>query len=170
MVQRGSRRPLVVILAASVLVPCSARAQTAVDSAPTLRIGARARAWERVATDLAVPVTGIVSRIGTDSLVLRAGGVRRPVGVPRAAILRVEAGAGPHSGSRGAAAWRGAVVGLVSGAVLGVIGGDMARRNAPRWGLAGAGLGAGAGAVVGAMVPGEAWRPASLPVAAVAER
>lgn len=126
-------------------------------------LGTRARVWQRVASSLAVPVVGRVTRVGADTVALLPDGVSTPVSLSRQAITRVEVSAGPGTGSATNSAIRGAIVGALGGAVLGTIAGNLAKRNAAKLAIAGFGVGGGLGAGVGAALPGEAWRNAPLP-------
>jgi hypothetical protein len=134
------------------------------DTAPSLgpvAVGTRVRLWERVASDVSVPVIGRVERIARDSITLAPEAVARPVELAWPSVSRIEVSAGPRTGSRSAGALTGGIIGALGGAVAGVILGNMTNRNAPKFAVAGFVVGGGAGAAIGAYVPGERWQPAT---------
>jgi hypothetical protein len=122
-------------------------------------VGARVRIWERVASDISVPVTGRVERLAPDSITLAAESVASPVELAWPAVTRIEISAGPQTGSRAAGALKGGIIGALGGAVVGVIVGNMAHRNAAELAVAGFFVGGDGGAAVGAYTPGERWQP-----------
>ncbi len=147
----------------------SAAAQS--DTTPALgpvAVGTRVRLWERVASDVSVPVVGRVERIGRDSITLAPEAVATPVELAWPSVSRIDVSAGPQTGSRSAGALKGGIIGALGGAVAGVILGNMANRNAPKFAVVGFVLGGGAGAGIGAYTPGERWQPATTAAAAPA--
>jgi hypothetical protein len=154
---------LVVAIASGLAMTAgSAAAQS--DTTPALgpvAAGTRVRLWERVASDVSVPVIGRVTRIGRDSITLAPESLAIPVELAWPSVARIEVSAGPQTGSRSAGALRGGIIGALGGAVAGVILGNMANGNAPKFAVAGFVLGGGAGAGIGAYTPGERWQPAT---------
>ncbi len=151
---------LVVAIASGLIVAAgSAAAQS--DTTPALGpvvVGTRVRVWERVASDVSVPVIGRVERIARDSITLAPAAVATPVGLAWPSVSRIEVSVGPQTGSRSAGALKGGIIGALGGAVAGAILGNMANRNAPKFAIAGLLLGGGAGAGIGAYMPGERWQ------------
>lgn len=136
-------------------------------TARQVAIGDRVRLWERVASDVSVPVTGHIDRLAPDTITLAAESVRQPLEVPWPAVTRMEISAGPRTGSRAMGALTGGVIGALGGAVLGAIAGNMAHRNAPEIAVIGFVVGGAGGAAVGAYSPGERWDPVTpIPPAA----
>jgi hypothetical protein len=149
------------VIASSLTVAAStATAQSdTTHAAGVVALGARVRIWERVASDISVPVTGRVERLAPDSITLAAESVASPIELAWPAVTRIEISAGPQTGSRAAGALKGGIIGALGGAVLGVIVGNMAHRNAPEAGVAGFFVAGAGGAAIGAYAPGERWQP-----------
>ena len=157
---------VVAIASGLVMTASSAAAQS--DTTPALgpvAVGTRVRLWERVASDVSVPVIGRVERIARDSIMLAPEAVATPVEVAWPAVSRIEVSAGPRTGSRSLGALKGGIIGALGGAVAGAILGNMANRNAPTFAIAGFVLGGGAGAGIGAYAPGERWQPVTATAA-----
>jgi|SRR5579863_4570863 hypothetical protein len=153
-----------VVAIASGLAMVAGNAAAQSDTTPVLgpvAVGTRVRLWERVASDVSVPVIGRVGRIARDSITLAAEAVATPVELAWPSVSRIEVSAGPQTGSRSAGALRGGIIGALGGAVAGVILGNMANRNAPKFAIAGFVIAGGAGAGIGAYAPGERWQPAT---------
>jgi hypothetical protein len=152
---------LAALIASSLTVAAStAAAQTdTTHAAGPVAVGARVRVWERVASDVSVPVTGRVARIAPDGITIAAESVPSPVELAWPAVTRIEISAGPQTGSRAAGALKGGIIGALGGAVLGAIIGNVANRNAPEFAVAGFFVGGAGGAAVGAYTPGERWQP-----------
>jgi hypothetical protein len=127
--------------------------------------GTRVRLWERVASDVSVPVIGRVERVARDSITLIPEAVAAPVELAWPSVSRTEVSAGPQTGSRAAGALTGGIIGALGGAVAGAILGNMANRNAPKFAIAGLVIGGGGGAGIGAYSPGERWQPAAAAAA-----
>jgi hypothetical protein len=166
-VARRATHLVVAIACGLAMAPGSAAAQS--DTTPALgpvAVGTRVRLWERVASDVSVPVIGRVERIARDSITLAPEAVATPVELAWPSVSRIEVSAGPLTGSRSAGALRGGIIGALGGAVAGVILGNMANRNAPDFAVAGFVLGGGAGAGIGAYARGERWQPVTAPAAA----
>jgi hypothetical protein len=166
---RGSIAAALVALALVALALADAAAAQSLvrpdTTALPVAVGARVRLWDRVASDLSVPVTGTLARLTPDTVAVRPDGLAAPVAFPRPAITRVERSGGAGTGPAAAAAWKGAIAGAIGGAVLGVIFGDLTKRNAAKIAVAGFVVGGGLGAGFGAARPGEAWQRATLPSA-----
>jgi hypothetical protein len=160
--------PVVLALTSGLAVAtASAQTPTQRDTAPTLgpiAAGTRVRLWERVASDMSVPVVGRVERIARDSITLAPDAVAAPVELAWPAVSRIEVSAGPMTGSRSLGALRGGIIGALGGAVAGAILGNMANRNAPKFAIVGFAVGGGGGAAIGAYTPGERWQPATASV------
>ena len=153
-----------VVAIATGLAMSAGRAAAQSDTTPALGpvvVGTRVRLWERVASDVSVPVIGRVERIARDSITLAPEAVTTPVELAWPSVSRIEVSVGPQTGSRSAGALKGGIIGALGGAVAGAILGNMASRNAPKFAVAGFVLGGGAGAGIGAYMPGERWQPAA---------
>jgi hypothetical protein len=136
------------------------------DTTPALgpvAVGTRVRLWERVASDVSVPVIGRVERIGHDSITLAPEAVASPVELAWPAVSRIELSAGPGTGSRSFGALKGGIIGALGGAVAGAILGNMSNRDAPKFAIAGFVVGGGGGAAIGAYAAGERWQQAAAP-------
>jgi hypothetical protein len=140
----------------------AAQTDTTPPAGPVI-VGTRVRVWQRVASDVSMPVVGRVAHITSDSIALYAEGLTTPVALAWPSVARVEVSAGPRTESRTTGAARGGIIGALGGAVLGVVLGNMANRNAPKFGVVGVVVGGGIGAGIGAYTPGERWQPATSP-------
>ena len=140
--------------------PAENAAHAAVFSADLL--GKRVRLWAREAPDLSAPITGELTALRADSVGIIPSGRTRALLVPRSDVTRIETSAGPATGSRAAAAGKGAIIGLLGGGILGVIAGNLTKHNAAKLGAAAGLAGAGVGAAAGAMWIGERWEPRGL--------
>ncbi len=167
---RGLRRRAthLVVAIASGLAMAAGSAAAQSDTTPALGpvvVGTRVRLWERVASNVSVPMVGRVERIARDSITLVPEAVTTPVELAWPSVSRIEVSVGPQTGSRSAGALTGGIIGALGGAVAGAILGNMANRNAPKFAIAGFLLGGGAGAGIGAYMPGERWQPATTTAA-----
>jgi hypothetical protein len=161
--RRTSRFAIVIAGSLAIAAGNAAAQRDTTRAVGPVAVGARVRLWERVASDVSIPVTGRVERLAHDSITLAAESVATPVTLAWPAVTRIEMSAGPQTGSRAGGALKGGIIGALGGAVLGVIAGNIANRNAPAFGVVGFVIGGAGGAAIGAYTPGERWQPVTPP-------